>query len=228
MKFDLENILLIDKPKGITSFQVIKILRKKLGIKKIGHAGTLDPLATGLMILGIDKGTKKLEQFLKLDKTYTASILIGKKTSTGDLYDNAEIIEEKNITEDDIKNIKDNLEKVLESLTGVVSLRIPIFSAVKINGKRLYSHAFKGNFIETPYRDMKIFYIKLLDQYKEDNGYIINIEVKVSSGTYIRSIAEEIGNKLNLPATIKELRRISIDELRVEDAEKLKESNKNS
>lgn len=221
MKFDLENIILIDKPKGITSFQVIKILRKKLGIKKIGHAGTLDPLATGLMILGIDKGTKKLEQFLKLDKTYIASVVFGKKTSTGDLYDNCEILEEKIINDNDIEFIKNNIDNVLEGLTGNIKLKIPIFSAVKINGKRLYSHAFKGDFIDTPYRDMKVFYIKLLNQYKENDSYIIDIEVKVSSGTYIRSIAEEIGNKLNLPATIKELRRISIDELSVDNAKKL-------
>ncbi len=219
--FDLENIILVDKPKNITSFQVIRIMRKKLGIKKIGHAGTLDPLATGLMILGIDKGTKKLEQFLKLDKTYVASVLIGKKTSTGDLYHNTEIIEEKKLIENDIFFIEKNINNILNNLIGKINLKVPIFSAIKINGKRLYDHAFKGNKIETPTREMNIFYIKLLDQYSENNNYILNLEIKVSSGTYIRSIAEEIGNRLNLPATIKELRRISIDEINVNDAIKL-------
>ncbi len=218
MKFDLENIILVDKPKDITSFQVIKIMRKKLGIKKIGHAGTLDPLATGLMILGVDKGTKKLDQFIKLDKVYNASILIGKKTSTGDLYKNCEIIKEQKISNNDINNIKNNIENILNDLFGVIKLKVPIYSAIKIKGKRLYDHAFNGNIIETPTRDMKIYYIKLLNQYCFEDYYVIDIEIKVSSGTYIRSIAEEIGNRLNLPATIKNLRRISIDELRVEDA----------
>lgn len=221
MNFDLENIILVDKPKGITSFQVIRIMRQKLGIKKIGHAGTLDPLATGLMILGIDKGTKKLEQFLKLDKTYIASVLIGKRTSTGDLYKNCEIVEEKNISDNDIEHIKNNIQNVLNSLVGIIKLKVPIYSAIKIKGKRLYDHAFKKQEIETPTRDMTVYYIRLLKQYKEDNYYILDIEIKVSSGTYIRSIAEEIGNKLNFPATIKDLRRISIDELKVDNAIKL-------
>jgi len=221
MKFDLENIILVDKPKGITSFQIIRIMRNKLGIKKIGHAGTLDPLATGLMILGIEKGTKKLEQFLKLDKTYVATILIGKKTSTGDLYRNSEIIEEKNLTEKDFDFIKKNIDNVLNDLVGKINLNVPIFSAIKVNGKRLYDHAFKGRKIETPVREMNIYYMKLLNQYSEDCNYILELKIKVSSGTYIRSIAEEIGNRLNFPSTVKELRRISIDEMLVEDALKI-------
>ncbi|MEZ7821043.1 MAG: tRNA pseudouridine(55) synthase TruB [Patescibacteria group bacterium] len=218
MKFDLENIILVDKPKGITSFQVIRIMREKLGIKKIGHAGTLDPLATGLMILGIDKGTKKLEQFLKLDKTYVATVLIGKKTSTGDLYSNSEIIEEKELNNNDFDFIKNNIQKTLSELVGKINLKVPVYSAIKINGKKLCNRAFKGQKVEAPIREMTIYYIKLLNQYSDNNNYILEIEVKVSSGTYIRSIAEEIGNRLNLPATIKELRRISIDEISVNDA----------
>lgn len=222
MKFDLENIILVDKPKGITSFQLIRIMRKKLGIKKIGHAGTLDPLATGLMILGVEKGTKKLEQFLKLDKAYIAHVLIGKKTSTGDLYRNAEVLEDRKLEDSDFVFIKENIDGVLKGLTGIVDLKIPIFSAVKVDGKRLYDHAFKGRKMDTPTRSMNIFYIKLLNQHVEDNDYyVIEIEVKVSSGTYIRSIAEEIGNRLNFPATVKELRRISIDEMLVESALKV-------
>lgn len=221
MKFDLENIVLVDKPKGITSFQVIRIMRTKLGIKKIGHAGTLDPLATGLMILGTNTGTKKLEQFLKLDKTYLASVLIGKKTSTGDLYSNAEIIEEKKLDIKDFDFIKKNINNILDNLVGKINLNVPIFSAIKVDGKRLYDHAFKGRKMETPVREMTIYYIKLLNQYSDNDNYILELEIKVSSGTYIRSIAEEIGNRLNLPSTVKELRRISIDEISVDQALKL-------
>lgn len=216
-----KEILLINKPTDITSFGVIRILRKKLGIKKIGHAGTLDPLATGLMILGLNKGTKKLNDFLKLDKVYIATILIGTKTSTGDVYKNSEILEDIKLSESDFKNIEENIENILKELIGEINLNVPIYSAIKINGKRLYDYAFQNKEIETPKKLMKIFYINLLKKYKENDKYIIEIEIKVSSGSYIRSIAEEIGNKLKLPATIKNLDRIQIGDMKIQDSIKL-------
>ena len=123
-----ENILLIDKPKGITSFDVIRELRKKLGIKKMGHAGTLDPLATGLMIIGIGDGTKLLKDYFGLPKTYRTEILIGKQTTTGDLE--GEVVKETTVHKIDMKKI----ERILKEITGTIELPVPLYSAVKVDG----------------------------------------------------------------------------------------------
>ena len=134
---DINNkeIILIDKPKGITSFDVIRIIKKKYNIQKAGHAGTLDPNATGLMIIGIGNGTKKLNQYLKLDKVYNASILIGISTDTFDI--DGKIINNQNIEKINLKNIK----KELKNLIGKINLQVPIYSSIKINGQRLYKIA---------------------------------------------------------------------------------------
>ncbi len=212
----MNDIILIDKPKGITSFDVIRQLRKKLNIKKMGHGGTLDPAASGLMIVGINKGTKKLTNLIKLDKVYQADILLGIKTDSGDLE--GKILEEKEITE---KLKEENIKKVLESITGEIELYVPIYSAIKRGGEALYKKARRGEKVDPPKKIMKIHWIKLLGHHQEGNRYILKLEMKVSSGTYIRSIAEEIGEKLNLPATVKELRRTKIGDFTIKQAEKL-------
>ena len=135
-----EDIILVDKPKGITSFGVISRMRRKLNIRKIGHAGTLDPLATGLMILGVGKGTKKLTNYIKLDKIYESEVLLGIKTTTGDME--GEIVKNEKLK---IKNL--NLKKineVLESLVGEIELPVSIYSAIKQNGEALYKKARRG------------------------------------------------------------------------------------
>lgn len=210
-----EEILLIDKPKGITSFDVIRRLRRKLNIKKMGHAGTLDPLASGLMIIGVQKGTKKLNDFLKLPKVYEAQVLLGKKTTTGDLE--GEIVEEKNIEEINLEEVK----KILKEITGKINLPVPVYSAIKQNGQPLYKKARKGMDVNPPIKEMEIKKIKMLDNFKHDNFYVISLEIKVGSGTYIRSIAEEIGSRLGLPATLKELRRTRIGKFKIENASRL-------
>lgn len=217
----MDQILFVDKPKGITSFDVIRILRKKLGVKKAGHAGTLDPAATGLLIVGVEQGTKKLNEFAKLPKTYLAQILFGKKTATGDL--DGEVIEEKEV--EDVNT--QVLEKVLKNLVGEVELPVPLYSAVKISGQPLYKYARKGIKIEPPKRKSRIFWIKLLGvkKIKQDGKNFIaaDIEIEVEKGTYIRAVAEEIGRKLRLPATLQNLRRTSIGKFKVENAEKIGE-----
>lgn len=208
----MEDILFIDKPKGITSFDVIRILRKKLKIRKMGHAGTLDPLASGLMIIGINRGTKKLNDFLKLSKVYDAEILLGKSTTTGDME--GEIIESKKVEEIDLNEIK----KILKEIKGKISLPVPMYSAIKIKGTPLYRHARKGTDIKPPIKDMEIINIKLKDNFQYEDFYVLDLEIEVSSGTYIRSIAEEIGRRLNIPATLKNLRRTSIGKFKIKDA----------
>lgn len=212
-----QEIILIDKPKGITSFDVIRRLRKKLKIRKMGHSGTLDPLATGLLIIGIKKGTKKLKNLIGLNKIYETSILLGKQTTTGDL-------EGKTIKEQKVNKININkVKQVLKEITGKINIPVPVFSAIKVNGTPLYKIARKKGYqaVNPPKKEMEIFYIKLKNHHKNGDYYVLELEIKVSSGTYIRSIAEEIGRRLDLPATVKELRRTQIGEYKIEDAIKI-------
>lgn len=209
----VEDILLIDKPKGITSFDVIRILRRKLGIKKMGHAGTLDPLASGLMIIGINKGTKKLNDYLKLPKVYEAEILLGKKTTTGDME--GEVLESKKVDDIDLKKV----EQILIAMTGKIILPVPLYSAIKIKGTPLYKEARKGTDIKAPVKEMEILNIKLTNNFKSDDFYILGLTIEVASGTYIRSIAEEIGRRLNFPATLANLRRTQIGKFKIEDSQ---------
>ncbi len=211
----MENILLIDKPKGITSFDVIRRLRKGLGKKKMGHAGTLDPLATGLMIIGVGDGTKKLKEYIGLPKTYIAEILIGEKRVTGDME--GEVVESAKV-----KNLKkEDVESALKDMMGIHRLPVPIYSAVKAGGKRLYKEARKGNKVIIPLRDMEIKNTKLLGIKNDGDYYVVEAEFDVESGTYIRSLAEDLGKRLGYPATIKELRRTKIGDFVIEDAEKI-------
>lgn len=210
------KIILVDKPKGISSFGVIRLLRKKYNIKKMGHAGTLDPLATGLMIIATNKETKNLTNLIGLNKVYEVEILLGKKTTTADME--GEVIEDKPISELD----ENKLKNVLSQITGKINLPVPAFSAIKVNGNRLYKLARENKEMpELPVKQMEIFWIKNNGVKKDGNYLILNLEMEVKSGTYIRSIAEEIGKLLEIPATIKELRRIKIGDFKIEDAEKI-------
>ena len=212
----MENIILIDKPKGITSFDVIRRLRKKLGIRKMGHAGTLDPLASGLLIIGIEKGTKQLKDLIGLDKEYEAEVLLGIRTNMGDME--GEILEEANIS---IDSISANLNDVLNGLVGVLELPVPIYSAIKRGGEALYKKARRGEDVEAPIKRMEIKSIELLDTKQVENKVVLSIRLEVSSGTYIRSIAEEIGHRLGVPATIQNLRRTKVGDFDVRNSEKI-------
>lgn len=221
-----KDIILIDKPKGITSFDVIRKLRKKFGLQKMGHSGTLDPVASGLLIIGIGKGTKKLTNFLKLPKIYETEIILGIKTDTGDITgkikEERKISLENGILKFNNKKIpKEKIKEILEKITGKLNLPVPLYSAVKISGKPLYKLARKGIEVKPPKKEMEIFWIKLKDDFKYKDYYILKLEMKVSSGTYVRSIAEEIGRKLGIPATVKELRRTQIGKFKVSQAEKI-------
>ncbi len=212
-----DKIILVDKPKGITSFDVIRILRKMYNKRKMGHSGTLDPLATGLMIIGIEEGTKQLKYLIGLNKVYKTSILLGKKTTTGDME--GKVIKEQKVKKINIKKVKD----ILKNITGKITLPVPVYSAVKVNGQPLYKIARKKGYqaVTPPKKEMEIFYIKLKNHHPEGDYYILKLELKVRSGTYIRSIAEEIGKRLNLPATVKELRRTKIGKFKIENAIRL-------
>jgi tRNA pseudouridine55 synthase len=213
----MENILLINKPKGITSFDVIRVLRKRLNIKKMGHAGTLDPLASGLMIVGIGNGTKKLKDFIGLPKTYEADILFGIKTDTGDIT--GKILEEADVDTSIYQNIdKEKIKDVLSEMVGVLKLPIPAYSAIKRGGESLYKKARRGEKFVLSISEMEIISVNFIEFKKTDNQLILKTEFSVSSGTYIRSIAEEIGKRLGAIATLKELKRTKIGKYDIKDA----------
>lgn len=210
-----DGILFIDKPTGITSFDVIRILRKKLGIHKMGHSGTLDPLATGLLIVGIGNGTKKLKEYLTLPKVYEAEILLGIKTDTADIDGN--ILEEMEVP----KFTKKELNQAVLDVKGKTAIRAPMYSAIKVGGKPLYKYARrkeKPPFV--PKKDMQVFWIKLKGVKRREEQVVLSVGLEVASGTYIRSIAEEIGKKLGVPAAIQKLRRTKIGTFNVKNAEK--------
>ncbi len=216
-----KEILLVDKPKGITSYDVIRRLKrmmKESGLQKlpkIGHAGTLDPMATGLMIIGIGQGTKKLNEYLKLPKTYEAEITFGTKTDTGDIT--GTILEEKTVFHLDEEKIKN----ALTGMIGKLDLPVSIYSALKKDGKPLYQYAREGKAheVEIPIRTMIIDKAELLSFDQDKN--ILKARFDVGSGTYIRSLTEELGKRLGTIATLSELRRTRIGEYTLEHAEKI-------
>ena len=202
----MNGFLLIDKPKGVTSANCVYQLRKFLGIKKIGHCGTLDPLATGLLPVCIGEATKFSSFMSDLDKTYEVDISFGLETDTGDIE--GEIISEgiHNFSEIDLK-------RVLESLEGPQAQTPPMYSALKIKGKPLYWWARKGVFLYRNQRNITIHKIELL----EFRNNIAKLKVLCSKGTYIRSLVESIGRALLTKATVISLRRLSVGDIKAED-----------
>lgn len=213
---DEGTILYVDKPTGVTSFDVIRLLRKRYDVRKMGHAGTLDPLASGLLIIGVGKGTKELSRFLKLSKVYETTVLIGKRTTTGDLE--GEILED---VRGAVSVPREAVERTLASLMGTIELSVPVYSAVKLQGKTLYARARRGEIVSPPVKTMEITHIELIDLVEADGYIYATIRMGVASGTYVRSVAEEIGRRLGYPATVSALRRTSIGDIDVSRAERL-------
>jgi tRNA pseudouridine55 synthase len=209
------EILLIDKPKGITSFDVIRRLRKELNIKKIGHAGTLDPLATGLMILGVGPGTKRLDEYIKLSKEYVAEVMLGEKRSTGDME--GEVLESIHIDAVD----EDLVKEELRNMVGVLRLPVSAYSAIKKDGVPMYKRARRGEEVVLPIRDMEVMETELLESSCGEGRCILTIHFYVGSGTYIRSLGEELGRRLGYPATLKNLRRTKVGDFSIDDARTL-------
>lgn len=210
-----DGILLIDKPAGMTSFGVVarvrRVLSERAGKKvKVGHTGTLDPFATGLMILVIGKECKNAGHYTKLDKVYEATFRLGQTSTTGD--------PEGELT--DVSDKQPNLEEVdqaLSQFTGEISQRPPIFSAIKINGQRAYKLARNGEEVEIPFRNVTVYSLELVN-YTYPH---LTVRTHVSSGTYIRSLGVDIGETLGTGAYCTDLRRLSISEWDVADAQQL-------
>ncbi len=211
----MDGILVIDKTKGITSHDVVAKARKLLGTRKIGHTGTLDPLATGVLVLCVDKATKLVENLTCDDKIYEVEMRFGIKTDTGDITGN--VIEEKNF-----KINQENLETTIQSLIGKQKQLPPMYSAIKVNGKKLYEYAREGIEIERNARDIEIFSIT---NFSLDNQ-ILKYTIHCSKGTYVRTVCEEIAEKLDTVGTMTNLRRIKSGKFSLDTACKLEEISK--
>jgi tRNA pseudouridine55 synthase len=203
----MNGLLLVNKPAGITSFDCIRKLRRTTGVKKIGHAGTLDPAATGLMLLLLGTACKQAQQFSKLDKTYVAQIELGKNSTTGDREGELTNISER-------QPDKEEIERTLGLFIGEITQTPSKYSAIKINGQEAYKRARRGEEVSMPSRQVTVNSIELLSY----NYPYMEISADVSSGTYIRSLAEDIGKELGTGAYLTALRRTSIGGYNLKDA----------
>jgi tRNA pseudouridine55 synthase len=205
---DKGRVLLINKPLRWTSFDVVNKLRFKLKTKKIGHAGTLDPLATGLLIVCVGKMTKRIEEFMGLEKEYTGKFVLGKTTPSHDLE--TDVNEEK-----DISQLADEVirEKV-KPFVGTISQLPPVHSAIRIGGKRAYEFARKGRDVQLSPRDVQIYEFEITSIDLPE----VSFRIVCSKGTYIRSIARDFGNALGVGAYLSALCRTRIGMFKLTDA----------
>jgi len=207
---DPSGLLLIDKPAGISSFDIIRALRRQTGVRKIGHAGTLDPAATGLMIMLVGTATKQASRFSGLDKTYLAELTLGATSTTGDREGELTRVSDRQPTAAE-------LEAALQHFRGDITQTPSPYSAIKVNGQRAYQLARAGKTVEMPPRQVTVHTLKLL-------GYTYptaRFEARVSSGTYIRTLAEDIGRNLGTGAYLSALQRTSIGEFTLSQAKEL-------
>lgn len=213
----MNGFILVNKKKNMTSRDVVNSLIKILNTKKIGHTGTLDPFAEGLLLVAVNKGLKVVKLLNYKDKEYIAKVRLGIKTDTLDITGN--ILEE---IKEDLN--KEELEEVLQSFIGDYSYEVPIYSAIKVNGKKLYEYAREGKKVEIPIKESYIYDIKLVDF--KDNSFTFS--VKVSNGTYIRALVRDISKKLSKIMTLEELTRTKIDSLLIKDAYTLEDIKNNN
>ena len=216
----MDGIIIINKPKGFTSHDIVNMLRKALNIKKIGHTGTLDPNATGVLPILIGNATKISKYLVEHDKEYIATVCFGQKTTTGDVE--GEVLEKDENIDDKLKNISSkDLEKVLKSFLGKQKQIPPKFSSIKVNGKKAYVYARDGQEVELKARDIEIYDISLIDYNNHKKELIF--KVSCSKGTYIRSLCEDIAKKIGTLGYLKDLTRTKVDKFSIEDSVSLEQ-----
>ena len=207
----MDGIIVINKPKGCTSHDIVYKI-KKIFNEKVGHTGTLDPMAEGVLPILIGKGTLVSKYLINHNKKYVVKLKLGIKTDTAD--SEGKIIEEETVKKELLNN--ENITKILKSFIGKQEQIPPIYSAIKVNGKKLYEYARKGQEVEIKPRQIEIYDINLL-RYSLDNNEI-EFEVFCGKGTYIRSLCEDIANKFQTVGYMKELRRTQVGEFKIEES----------
>lgn len=213
----MNKIIVVNKEKGYTSRDVVNILCKKFKTKKIGHTGTLDPLATGVLVICIGKSLKIVDSIVSYDKEYIARVILGVDTDTLDIEGKILHEEKTNITKEELVN-------VLNSFLGTSIQEVPKYSAVKVNGKKLYEYARNNIEVQLPKKEITVYDIKLLTDIEiVNNRQEFTFKVKVSKGTYIRSLIRDIGKKLNTCATMSNLTRTKQGKFVIEDSYTLKD-----
>lgn len=205
----MDGVIIINKPKKYTSHDIVNIVRKQLNTKKVGHTGTLDPNATGVLPVLVGTATKISKYLIEHEKTYIATIELGKKTDTGDAE--GKVIEE----DTNIKCIsKEEIENLIKSFLGKQSQVPPMYSAIKVDGKKLYEYAREGKKVELKPREIEILDINLIELKNNEIKY----NVRCSKGTYIRTLCEDIAKKLGTIGYMKELQRINVNQFNIEES----------
>lgn len=220
----MDGIIIINKPKNCTSHDIVR-KAKKFFNEKVGHTGTLDPNATGVLPLLVGKGTQIAKYIINHDKTYVAILQLGEKTDTADVEGNS--IETKEVSEQSLKTEK--VKEVLKSFIGKQEQIPPIYSAIKVNGKKLYDYARKGEKVEIQPRQIEIYDMELINVDKTNKT--IEFKVDCSKGTYIRTLCENIAEKLDTVGYMKELNRTKVGEFSIDDSitiEQLENGNYNN
>ncbi len=213
------GFLLVDKPAGMTSHDVIDVLRRVTGIRKIGHAGTLDPFATGLLIVAVSRqATKRISEYSKMSKVYEAEFVLGATSET--LDPDSAVVKSDGVVE----LLSDEVREAMKKLTGDILQVPPMYSAIKIKGKKLYELARKGKVVKREPRPVTVHSFELLSDPHVHNGLAtLSVRTNVSSGTYIRVLAQDLAAALGTVAYVKSLRRTSISKFKIENAQKLED-----
>ena len=215
----MDGLLLINKEKNMTSRDVVNKVCHLLNTKKVGHTGTLDPMATGVLVLAINKGLKIVNDITLLDKEYEAEITLGIKTDTLDITGN--ILDTKEVN--GVTN--EEIDKILESFKGEYDMEVPIYSAIKVNGKKLYEYARNNEKVDIPIHKVHIYDIKRISDIKNNK---FNIRCIVSKGTYIRSLVRDISERLNTIGVMSKLNRVRQGNFDIKDCYTLKDIENNN
>jgi len=210
---ELTGIVVVNKPKGITSHDVVSRVRKIFGMKRVGHAGTLDPMATGVLVMLLGKATKLFTKFEAFDKAYKATLILGMKTTTADTE--GEVTQ--TLPYEQIS--RQQVESVLTQFVGQIEQVPPMVSAVKFKGKRLYELARKGIVVERQPRQIRISHLELLDF----SSPRVSLFLECSKGTYVRQLAEDVGARLGTVACIAEIERTKVGPFTIEESVQLED-----
>lgn len=212
----MDGLIIINKEENMTSRDVVNIVSKRLNTKKVGHTGTLDPMAKGVLVIAVNKALKIVDEIVSLDKEYIAEVTLGLKTDTLDITGN---ILEKRVPR---KIGKSEIQETLKSFLGKYTMEVPIYSAIKVNGKKLYEYARKGEEVVLPVKEVNINDIKLIDDIIYDDTTIkFKFKCNVTKGTYIRSLIRDICIKLNEIGTMSDLIRTKQGDFNIKNAIKL-------